>query len=87
MKIILLKDVKGVGQRFAELEVSSGYAANFLLPQKLAVPFSKQNLESIKQLKSKSEAKREEENKRLQEKEAEREAKRLALEQFRQSQK
>lgn len=87
MKVILLKDVKGVGQRFAELEVSSGHATNFLIPQKLAVPFSKQNLESIKQLKSQSEAKRGEEQKRLQEKEAEREAKRLALEKFRQSQK
>lgn len=33
----MLKDVKGVGKRFEEKEVSPGYATNFLLPKKLAV--------------------------------------------------
>lgn len=36
MKIILLKDVVGVGQKGAFKNVSDGYARNFLLPQKLA---------------------------------------------------
>lgn len=38
MKVILLKDVKGIGRRYEEKEVSSGHAINFLIPQKLAVP-------------------------------------------------
>jgi large subunit ribosomal protein L9 len=37
MKIILLKDVKGVGRRFEEKNVGDGYAANFLIPKKLAI--------------------------------------------------
>lgn len=38
MKIVLLKDVKKIGRRFEEKEVNDGYARNFLIPQKLAVP-------------------------------------------------
>jgi large subunit ribosomal protein L9 len=37
MKVILLKDIKGVGKRFEEKEISDGHARNFLIPQKLAV--------------------------------------------------
>ncbi len=37
MKVILLKDVKGVGRRFEEKNISDGYAINFLIPKKLAV--------------------------------------------------
>jgi large subunit ribosomal protein L9 len=40
MKVILLKDVKGVGKRFEERNVSNGHASNFLIPKKLAVPAS-----------------------------------------------
>jgi len=36
MKVILEKDVKNVGKAGAVVEVSDGYARNFLLPQKLA---------------------------------------------------
>lgn len=38
MKVIFLKDVKGVGRRFEEKEVGDGYATNFLIPKKFAVP-------------------------------------------------
>jgi len=40
MKVILLKDLKGVGRRFEEKEVSDGHAMNFLIPNRLAVPAS-----------------------------------------------
>ena len=38
MKIILEQDVKGKGKRGEMIEVSEGYARNYLLPRKLAVP-------------------------------------------------
>ncbi len=40
MKVILLRDIKGVGKRYEEKNVSDGYALNQLIPKKLAVPAS-----------------------------------------------
>ena len=37
MKVILLQDVKGKGKKGQMLEISDGYARNFLLPKKLAI--------------------------------------------------
>ena len=37
MKVILLQDVKGKGKKGQLLEVSDGYARNFMLPRKIAV--------------------------------------------------
>ncbi len=37
MKVILLQDVKGKGKKGQLLEISDGYARNYLLPRKLAV--------------------------------------------------
>jgi large subunit ribosomal protein L9 len=47
MKVILLKDIRSVGQRGEVKNVSDGYARNFLFPQKLAEPATE---EKIKQL-------------------------------------
>ncbi len=38
MKVILLKDVRGQGKKGQMIEASEGYARNFLLPRKLAIP-------------------------------------------------
>ena len=37
MKIILLQDVKGKGKKGQMIEVSDGYARNFMLPKKMAI--------------------------------------------------
>lgn len=36
MKVVLNQDIKGIGKRLQIVEVSEGYARNFLLPKKLA---------------------------------------------------
>ncbi|SRR5258705_3257023 len=38
MDVILLEDMKGVGAKGAVVHVKPGYARNFLLPKKLAIP-------------------------------------------------
>ena len=47
MKVILLKDVKGTGKKNEVKEVSDGYARNFLLPKKLAVPADNTNMKEL----------------------------------------
>ena len=37
MKVIFLQDVKGKGKKGQMMEISDGYARNFLLPKKLAI--------------------------------------------------
>ena len=37
MRVILLQDVKGKGKKGQMLEVSDGYARNFMLPKKMAI--------------------------------------------------
>ncbi len=38
MKVILQQDVKGQGKKGQMVEVSEGYARNFLIPRKMAIP-------------------------------------------------
>ena len=47
MKVILLKDVKGTGKKNEVKEVSDGYARNYLLPKKLAVPADNTNMKEL----------------------------------------
>lgn len=86
MKVILLKDIKGVGQRFEEKNVSDGYAMNFLLPKNLALAADKAGLAKTKQLQEASAAKKAEETARLEEKEKARLEKREEKEKFKQAQ-
>lgn len=48
MKVILTKDVKGQGKKDQLVEVSDGYARNFLLPRKLAIPADNQSMTELK---------------------------------------
>ena len=47
MKVILLSDVKGTGKKDQIVEVSDGYARNFLLPRKLAREATNEALNAI----------------------------------------
>ena len=47
MKVILLADVKKLGKKDQTIEVSDGYAVNFLFPRKLAVQVTKKSVEVL----------------------------------------
>jgi large subunit ribosomal protein L9 len=51
MKIILMEDVTTLGRRGDVRDVANGYARNFLLPKKLAVPATPANLQNLDHLK------------------------------------
>lgn len=67
MKVILLKDVKGKGVKGDVVDVSVGYAQNFLLKNKLAEEATKGNLHELN-AKKKSEEQAEEREKQTAEK-------------------
>ncbi len=48
MKIILNKDVRNLGEEGDICEVKDGYARNFLLPRRIAVPFNRLNINNFK---------------------------------------
>ena len=52
MKVILLKDVKGVGKKSEIVNVKDGYGSNFLVPRGLAVIYSEKALEILDQQKA-----------------------------------
>ncbi|MCD7843663.1 MAG: 50S ribosomal protein L9 [Clostridiales bacterium] len=62
MKVILQQDVKDHGKKGQMVEVSDGYARNFLFPRKLAVPATADNINAMK-LKEKARLKQIEEEK------------------------
>jgi large subunit ribosomal protein L9 len=49
MEIILREDIENLGIRGAVVKVASGYARNFLLPKKLAVPATDSNRKIVEQ--------------------------------------
>lgn len=48
MKVILQEDVKGQGKKGQLINVSDGYARNFLLPRKLAIEANSENMNVLK---------------------------------------
>lgn len=48
MKVILLDNIKGVGKKDEIINANDGYARNYLLPKKLAVEATNQNLSLLK---------------------------------------
>ena len=52
MKVILLQDIKGTGKKDQILEISDGYARNYLLPRKLAKEATAEALNSLNRAKS-----------------------------------
>ncbi|MBP2651583.1 MAG: ribosomal protein [Firmicutes bacterium] len=51
MKVILQQEIKKVGKKGDIIEVSEGYARNYLLPKKLAIPATATNVNTAKQQK------------------------------------
>ena len=47
MKVILLEELKGRGGEGDVIDVATGYAVNYLLPKKIAIPASKGNLKQL----------------------------------------
>ncbi len=47
MKVILLQDVKSLGKKGAMVEVSEGYARNFIIPKKLGLEATPKNLNDL----------------------------------------
>ncbi len=60
MKVILNQDVVGLGEEGDIRDVASGYARNFLLPKKLALPHTPANLASLAKRRTAIEHRREE---------------------------
>lgn len=48
MKVILLQDVKGKGKKGQLIEVSDGYARNYMLPRKIAQEATADNINTMR---------------------------------------
>jgi len=66
MRVIFLKDVEKLGKKFEVKEVKDGYARNFLIPQGLVKPATKEVLEWLEVQKEIQEKKAEEDLKKAQ---------------------
>ena len=67
MKVILKEDIKSLGLKGDVVNVSDGYARNYLLPKNLAVEATSGNLKELENLKHKEEQKKEQELKKAME--------------------
>ncbi|PWJ50439.1 50S ribosomal protein L9 [Faecalicatena contorta] len=55
MKVILLQDVKALGKKGEIVDVSDGYARNFILPKKVGLEANNQNMNNLRLQKKKEE--------------------------------
>jgi len=55
MKVILIQDVENVGKKYEVKEVKSGFARNFLIPQGVVKPATKENLKWLESQKKSEE--------------------------------
>ena len=67
MKVILLKDVKGLGKKGDVVNSKDGYARNFLFPRKLAEEANTANLKELNEKKGSDKLKKEQELKEAKE--------------------
>lgn len=67
MKIILIKNVENIGEKYEMKEVKNGYARNFLIPNNLAVLATEKNIMWAEKEKKKEEKNIEEDLKKIQE--------------------
>jgi large subunit ribosomal protein L9 len=61
MEVILIKDVKGLGNEGEVVKVADGYARNYLIPKGLALQATKANLRMLKDKRETMETKAERE--------------------------
>ena len=52
MKVILLQDIKGTGKKDQIIEVSDGFARNYLFPRKLALEASRASMHAVEKAKA-----------------------------------
>jgi large subunit ribosomal protein L9 len=79
MKVILLKDVRGVGQHSEIKNVADGYAINFLFPQKLAEQATEEKIAQIASRKQEHDAELAKEEETLNQKIAELKGKKIVI--------
>jgi large subunit ribosomal protein L9 len=56
MKIILIEDIHTLGRRGEVRDVADGYARNYLLPHKLALPATAANLKNLEGIKARQDS-------------------------------
>ena len=79
MKVILLKDVRRVGQNGEIKNVADGYATNFLFPNKLAEPATEEKIKQVEAGKAAREAEVNKEREQLDNKIAQLRGKKVVL--------
>lgn len=66
MELILVKDVEKVGQKGDVIKVRDGFARNFLLPRKLAIPSTRTNQKFVAEQKERASRRQEKERQNAQ---------------------